>query len=105
MTKTMREERKERFSLMLDEKTDKCFILVDKGIITESIFKKDGEWVGGLQLVLEPVNWIFISEFKEWSKGKSFVIKGNNKEFFFSEKDVSNMKKAVMERDKRLKIK
>jgi hypothetical protein len=98
-----------RFALMLDEKRDEVFIMVDYDVISEGLWEKNGKWEDCYRLELGNFQPQLISKFEDWSKGKSFELTGigkfKGKKHTYNEIAVFKMKQAVMERDKRIKLK
>jgi len=97
--------KKYRFSLFIDEKK-KPIIMIDADIIMECLFKNEkSEWVGGYALALGN-KYTEIAPFSKWSKAKEMTIsnKENGFNYHFDKDEVIKMKKAIMERDKRIKL-
>jgi len=99
-----------RFSLMFNEKLARLMIMIDPNFIADFLAEdENGKWVEYYQLCLEKQPWIFIAKFSEWSKGKEFTLEGQKenkgKLFHYNKETVKKMKKAVMKRDKRIKLK
>ena len=99
-----------RFSLFFNEEKGRLMIMIDPNIIADFLAQdENGEWIEYYQLCLEKQPWVFVSEFKEWRKGKEFSLTGQGtnkgKIYKYNKATVRKMKRAVMKRDKRLKLK
>lgn len=90
-----------RFSLCIDD--GEPIIYIGGNPIMEGIFKKKSEWTIGFKLKIGTPLTV-ISLFKDWKKGKSFEIQNENNTWVLTEKDISDIKLLIQERDKRIKI-
>lgn len=100
-------QNKHRFSLFAKVPSQEILIMIDEGIIYECLFKdkKTGRWEHGMGLGMGQ-KFAEVAPFNEWRNATAFSIEddatGYKKDF--SKQEVSEMKRAIMKVDKRVRL-